>query len=1485
MRTNPGFDQLADAALWALGARLGEEVAGQVFARNPAENMQTIIVKKTPMVWTLEQARCKAARYGAEKLDKVEETGRSWRFRQRPPTQFKKTSFRTAVLPGAVSIVYGALKKTKRRKSNPEVMTTVDAGHDHMAFVDEAGDGLTSFDAGHIHEVRGGLALPAGQDGHTHRLLGSRPNPAIKPPKGLVGWTGRQAESYKVFSSPDGRYRLQDTRRPGRARYQVLELDPATGSWLEHKESSSQAAAISYIQRITAPSGSRPPLPGKWTEDYLGRFVQIRLAKGDPTEARLIRLTKGTYKHPAAPLFSVYDHSKVQRDQWSKPRKLRKHEEVILLMLPDEVQRLLQDSGTPPEPEPRKKTKAELARDDPPGPASPLAVPKTWMDPSATLPGRAAEVRSKHLERLPGGRLQAVSAAWQAFGAARRAVLWMLLGWSKSHAPAVKRSIRATSVRRCPQSGMHYLIIAADMTAAMDEKAKKVAKHPPLPPPGIGAMKAYEIPIPDWDGVSSALLDESRWDELEPREETKAERAQVKAQQKTDKRPKWAKGPRTPKNDSAAKSARTRANKAIKEVKGKLKRTKQEKARKKHEAALERARGVLEFYNDYLDPEKTSVDWDAFEQAEKGRRMTAARGSSYSPRLPSGSRPTVARGSDRFVVSQIAQALALGVLTRPGAEKMRAPEAPLPPTPGAKEPHRYDCPRTKKNPCPEKTPAWIKNQCLGLLYDSEGRSYHYEVDVIPLAELETSHDDGFRENPNFPQEFQARDRSSIEAQVNVTELAKDLDPERLAQVGPSATEGSPVVASLPLKNGRRGFVTLAGNGRVMALRLAPEEMRACYFDLVLELAGRRGVLVRRLARLTVPQAVAFAAASQRSASSAESPMEQARALMRSIALKVYRDLPQVDARPLAGKPLGEDMGRLNRFEARNPRLRQVAFPQGEPPEWRTRAERYALIFLALLPEQAKQTIEAMGTAGESLFVGLSPYLAEVATRENAGELATQSGSVAFLNPVPRLARVAPLMSRYHGWTSSRIFTDIVNQAETPQLPGFEQQDMLAGVTAPDLGWLLGLLRVAAAQDPEKRGGEVGYRLVKLVDAEINEAAQSMFGYQPDEMAHVRKVFAASSKASARVAKEAEELGSILERVYLGRARAGISTRSNPWLLYSNPTHSRSGGLPILTNPNIDELRRRVASDPDDESARRSLFLEEMRAGVIPKDMARALELENQELEKLGVGIYLSVEFSGGNWRVWAPGHEARAVDDFDQAGSFRDYSTDLITEVEESIRVDLLNKGLDLLFVESSSAGPIRGRHFRTISFGKDKDGSEYFDYIGDYVSLVDALSFLESYRRVGNPRACPPGSSSAPVPRGTRALKPLKLGCPVKRSNPEGLPDDAIPLEEIDDRIKNTAAYKAALEAFTRRYGPPSHAIPAEIPPGASPVLAAVGEMAPFGYIAENTHWTHDPGDRGIGKKTTRPQILTWDEVHQHPVIAFPDGSEMEFTDRGIVG
>ena len=79
-----------------------------------ARAKQTIIVSKT-VAPTKEKARAIAKRY-ADRIYTARETSTSFRFRQRPPSDFVAGSYKTSKPRKGVAVVYGELKGKRGKK-------------------------------------------------------------------------------------------------------------------------------------------------------------------------------------------------------------------------------------------------------------------------------------------------------------------------------------------------------------------------------------------------------------------------------------------------------------------------------------------------------------------------------------------------------------------------------------------------------------------------------------------------------------------------------------------------------------------------------------------------------------------------------------------------------------------------------------------------------------------------------------------------------------------------------------------------------------------------------------------------------------------------------------------------------------------------------------------------------------------------------------------------------------------------------------------------------------------------------------------------------------------------------------------------------------------------------------------------------------------------------------------------------------------------
>lgn len=94
-----------------------------------------------------------------------------------------------------------------------------------------------------------------------------------------------------------------------------------------------------------------------------------------------------------------------------------------------------------------------------------------------------------------------------------------------------------------------------------------------------------------------------------------------------------------------------------------------------------------------------------------------------------------------------------------------------------------------------------------------GRELLVRPKVVEAADLVASNDDGGAVNPAYPQHLQPRDRTRASSEMQVNDLAANMNP-RLLGMTSSATDGAPIVGP--------DSVVESGNGRTMAIRRAYE---------------------------------------------------------------------------------------------------------------------------------------------------------------------------------------------------------------------------------------------------------------------------------------------------------------------------------------------------------------------------------------------------------------------------------------------------------------------------------------------------------------------------------------------------------------------------------------------------------------------------------------------------------------------------------------
>ena len=154
-------------------------------------------------------------------------------------------------------------------------------------------------------------------------------------------------------------------------------------------------------------------------------------------------------------------------------------------------------------------------------------------------------------------------------------------------------------------------------------------------------------------------------------------------------------------------------------------------------------------------------------------------------------------------------------------------------------------------------------------------SVRVRYDLAEAGDLVTSHDADYRVNPDYPAALQPRDRNAAAAREQVTQMAANLQPERLGP-SPEANAGAPIVGP--------DNVVESGNGRTMAIRQAYAAGNEGFgaYRAFLERQGydttgfREPVLIgRRVTALDDGERAAFAHAANGSASLRMSATEQA----------------------------------------------------------------------------------------------------------------------------------------------------------------------------------------------------------------------------------------------------------------------------------------------------------------------------------------------------------------------------------------------------------------------------------------------------------------------------------------------------------------------------------------------------------------------------------------------------------------------------------
>jgi hypothetical protein len=371
-----------------------------------------------------------------------------------------------------------------------------------------------------------------------------------------------------------------------------------------------------------------------------------------------------------------------------------------------------------------------------------------------------------------------------------------------------------------------------------------------------------------------------------------------------------------------------------------------------------------------------------------------------------------------------------------------------------------------------------------VVIDSEGRKYPATYRVIEAAItgdglVMVSHrpHDLNLWTPGYPPEFQTRDLGAFSEAQKIRTIARTLDPVRLLKPNIDPTAGPPVVWAGP--EGR--FYALGGNGRTIALLVAPEERYADYERMARDLypcwparearPGHRWIVVRVVDGITQAEAAQLAAASQLSSAAEEGRIGRALGLVRSLQLDISA-LPTIEWTA----PISAD--NVEQFAKDNPSFFRKVLEQMDPAKrasyLQDTGERLAplmsAVMLGFLPEEVRRPGLLQDPKVEDALMGALPALVTITSHVRAGDYHAQYD---LLPELPAAFDVFQFLRR-NRLTFSRL-NDIVD-AERRTIP-------IAGVQrlsdTSQLGFALaGVLHSAARRTaPEDAASEMltGYQ--------------------------------------------------------------------------------------------------------------------------------------------------------------------------------------------------------------------------------------------------------------------------------------------------------------------------------------------------------------------------------------------------------------------------
>lgn len=161
-------------------------------------------------------------------------------------------------------------------------------------------------------------------------------------------------------------------------------------------------------------------------------------------------------------------------------------------------------------------------------------------------------------------------------------------------------------------------------------------------------------------------------------------------------------------------------------------------------------------------------------------------------------------------------------------------------------------------------------------YTNDNQKIDLSFKVVSVDDLIASNEIDGKVNPNYPQELQPRDRTRDASQLQITQIAANLNPARLAD-STSVLDGAPIVGP--------DNAVESGNGRTLAIKLAYAKGYADnYRNFIINNADKYGIDVSNLPanpilvreRLTEVDRVEFTRKANESSISSLSATEQAK---------------------------------------------------------------------------------------------------------------------------------------------------------------------------------------------------------------------------------------------------------------------------------------------------------------------------------------------------------------------------------------------------------------------------------------------------------------------------------------------------------------------------------------------------------------------------------------------------------------------------------